>query len=63
MKIEEGQWYVDKTTGRIYVVAYAGGVFYLININTGIAYGSGVKNIKDVLNLDAVDFIQCKDSA
>lgn len=51
-----GQWYVDTTNGRVYVVAHVADKYILVNINTGIPYGSGCTRMRDVFMGDDADF-------
>lgn len=56
MNIQTGQWYVDVTNGRIYVVARVSGKYGLINIHSGIPYGGPTEDINDVFSIDRQDF-------
>jgi hypothetical protein len=56
MSAQLGEWYVDGTTSRVYVVAMVDGKFCLINIHTGITYAGLCESIHEVFSGDAKDF-------
>lgn len=51
-----GEWYLDITNGRIYVVAFIQGLYILVNIHSGIPFGHGSFNAPDIFLGDSKDF-------